>query len=427
MKPKLISGPKGIKILICPRPDSLSASLLVLVKAGTDFEKKEINGISHFLEHLFFKGTKNFPSVKILMENLDKIGSTYNAFTTHQFTGFYLKVLPEFVKDALFILTDIILHPLFPDEEIEKERKVIFEEINADNDNPITLVVDYGWQVVFGDQPAGWPVIGTKDKIAKITKKDIIKYFQERYTTKNILIVLSGRLEKEEKLIDFLKERFSSYNSKESKDYPRYKKPKDQYLEKISYREVEQAHLFLGFPLPGFFELKNRRYNFNLISIILGGKSSSRLWLKVREELGAAYYLRTGFSTYTNRSLLFLHTGINLDQLEFVLESVVEEINKLKKEGPTEEELKTAKSVLKSALFMNLEESLSLANFYGRQYLLEKKLSSPEEIIKKIDAISQKDLNKELKNLFKFKQAKLAIILPSKYQGNFAKIFKKLI
>lgn len=427
MKPKLFSGPKGLKILICNRPDNLSTSLLVLVKAGTDFEKKEVNGIFHFIEHLLFKGTKNFPSVKILMENLDKIGSSYNAFTSHQYTGFYIKVLPEFTKDAIFILSDIILNPLFPDGEIENERKVIFEEINSDNDNPRSAVIDYGWEVVFGDQPAGWPVIGTKDRIAKITKEDILKYFKKTYTTKNILIVLSGKINEEKKLIEFLKKRFSLCNSGKLKNYPYCKEPKKQYLEKISYKNVEQAHLFLGFPLPGFFKLKNRRYHYYLISIILGGKSSSRLWLKVREELGAAYYIRSSFVEYTNRSLLFIHAGLNLDKLDFILENIVEEINNLKKEGPTEEELKTAKSVLKSSLFMNLEESLNLASFYGRQYLLEQELKSPQEIIKNIDALTPKDISEELRNFFKFNQAKLAIILPKKYKINFAKIFQKLI
>ncbi len=427
MKPKIISGPGGLNILICHKPDSLSTTFLILVKAGTDLEKKNINGISHFIEHLYFKGTKNFPTPKILMENIDKIGGIFNAFTSYQYTGFYIRVLPEFDKEALFILSDIILEPLFPEEEIEKERKVIFEEINLHNDSPPSLIVDLGIQLTFGEQPAGWSILGNKKTLAKITRADILNYVKENYSTKNTLIILSGNLKRQEQLINFIKERFVAYNSKKPKAIFKFKKPKVGYQEKIYHKQVDQAHIFLGLPLPGMVELKDRRYLWYLISLILGEKPSSRLWLKIREELGAAYYLRSHFSEYTNRSLFFIHAGINLDKLNFVLETIIAEINKLKSQGVSEEELQTAKSVLKSSLFMDLEDSFNLAFFYGRQYLLEKSLISPEEIIKKIDALKIAHLQKELKNLFQFKQTKFAVILPKGHQQKFTKIFQKLI
>ncbi len=427
MKPRLVSGPKGLNILVCHKPDSLSTTVLILVRAGTDLEKKNINGISHFIEHLYFKGTKNFPTPKILMENIDKIGGVFNAFTGHQYTGFYIRVLPEFDKKALFILSDIILEPLFPEEEIEKERQVIFEEINLRNDSPPSLIVDLGIRLTFGDQPAGWSILGDKKTLAKITRLDILNYVKENYTAKNTLIVLSGYLREQEKLIKFIKERFSSYNSKKPETIFKFKKPKPGYQEKTYYKDVDQAHIFLGLYLPGVWELKDRRYLWYLISLILGEKPSSRLWLKIREELGAAYYIRSHFYEYLNRSLFFIHAGISLDKLNFVLETIIDEINKLKNQGITEDELKTAKSVLKSFLFMDLEDSLNLAIFYGRQYLLEKSLVSPEEIIKKIDALKISDIQKELKKLFNFKQTKFAVILPKGHRQKFSKIFQKLV
>ncbi len=425
MKFKIISGPKGLKIVLGHNPENLTTTSLILVNVGTDWETPSINGIAHFIEHLYFKGTKNFPNPKILLENIDKIGGKWNAFTGHEYTGFYLKVLPEYTKDALFILSDIILNPLFPEEEIEKERKVIFEEINLYQDQPARLVIDLGFQTAFGHQPAGFSILGTKETISKIKRAHIIKYVRDHYSAKNTLVVLGGRIEKEKELISFIAEKFKNYRSQK----PPSKKPTkliNEYRENIHPKKVEQAHLFLGFTLPGFKVLQDKRYILSLISVILGEMASSRLFFKIREELGAAYYIKSDFIEYTDRSLIFVHAGLNLEKLSLVLKELIEEIKKLKKEGLTESELDTAKATLKSSLFMELEESLGLARFLGAQYLLEKKIKTPAEIMKKINSIKKEDLHRELKNLFTFKQAKLALIVPPEVKFDVTEILKKL-
>ena len=426
-RPKIIIGPKGLKILIIDNPEKLSTSFLILVGAGSDWENKQNNGIFHFIEHLYFKGTKNYPNPKILMEAIDDLGGTFNAFTSCEYTGYYIKVLPEYSFSALEILSDIILNPLFPEEEIEKERNVIFEEINLHQDRPQELVAEIGNRLTFGDQPAGWSILGTKETIAKIRRDDILKTVRENYSTYNTLIVISGKIKNLKNLIDFIFKRFKEYNSQKPKVKSKFKTPAKEYKEKIIFKDVAEAHFFLGFPLSGIFQLKEKRILFHLLSTILGGKASSRLWLKIREELGAAYYIRSYFSEHTDRSLFFIHGGLNLEKLEFVFEVLVNEIVKIKNEGPTEKELETSKAVLKSGLFMDLEESLSSALFYGRQYLLEKKLETPKEIEKQIDKVKTEDLKKILKNNFTFPQAKLAIILPKKNKINFSKILKQLL
>ncbi len=427
IQPKLIQGPKGLKILLLENPNSLSTTLLVLVNVGSDWETKKKNGIFHFLEHLYFKGTKNYPNPKILMESIDNIGGTYNAFTSHEYTGYYIKVLPEYSFSALNIFTDILLNPLFPEKEIEKEKNVIFEEINLYQDSPASLVVDLGNQLTFGDQPAGWSIIGTKESVKQITRKDIVEAVNKYYSTKNTLIVLSGQISKKKKILDYIFDNFSKYNSRKPESKPKFKKPLEKYQEKIYFKDVDQAHLFLGFPLPGIFNLNKRRNFLYLISLILGEKSSSRLWLKVREELGAAYYIRSHFLEYTDRSLFFIHTGIDLNRLEIVVQAIIEEINKLKKEGPQPKELDISKAVLKSVMLRDLEDSLETAIFYGRYYLLEKKLLNLKEFIKEIEKVQIEDLKRELKGLFSFNQAKLAVILPKKYKVNFSKLIQKLV
>lgn len=423
----LINGPKGLKILICDNKESSSVSLLVLVGAGSDWENKKNNGIFHFIEHLYFKGSKNFPNAKILLEAIDDIGGSFNAFTSHEYTGYYIKVLPEYSFEALKILSDIILNPLFPEDEIERERKVIFEEINLYQDRPQDLVIELGHKLSFGDQPAGWSILGTKNTIAKINRKDILQTIADHYSSKNTIIVLSGKIENQKKIIDFIFKAFGNYNSAKPKQKPLFKIPKNQYKENILFKESEQANIFLGFPLPGIFNLKQKRLSFRLLSIILGEKASSRLWLKIREELGAAYSIKSYFSENTDRSLFFVYAGLNLDRLEDVFRALLKEIVQLKKEGPSLKELETSKAVLKSSLFMDLEESLGAAIFYGRQYILEKKIKKPQDLEREIDKVKINDLKKELNNLFSINHAKLAVILPKKSKINFKKIFQEVL
>lgn len=427
MIPKIYFGPKGLKILLIRNNESASTTFLVLVKAGTDLEKKEENGIFHFIEHLYFKGTKKYPNPKVLLEAIDEIGGSYNAFTSHQYTGYYIKVLPEYSFKALDILSDILINPLFPEEEIEKERKVIYEEINLYQDTPSSFVLDLGFSLSFGDQPAGWPILGTKKTVKNIKREQIIKKVQETYSTKNTLIVISGKILQQNKLLNLIYEKFKNYNSKTPKEKFYFKPQPNVYKEKIYHKEVEQAHVFLGFPLPGKFELKDKIYDIHLLSLILGEKSSSRLWLKIREELGAAYYLRSHFIDYINRSLFYIHAGLNLENLELILSKIVEEINKLKKESFSKNELETSKAVFKSSLFLDLDDSLTTAFFYARQYLLENKLESPKEIENKIKQRKPEDIQNQINYIFNFARLKFSAILPKKIKINFSKIFKNLL
>jgi predicted Zn-dependent peptidase len=423
---QIITGPKGLKILTLDNPNNLSTTFLILVNVGSDWENKKNNGIFHFIEHLYFKGTKKYPNSKILMETIDSLGGNFNAFTSCEYTGYYIKVLPEYSFSALEILSEIILNPLFDEQEIEKEKNVIFEEINMIKDRPHEYVLEVGNYITFGDQPAGWPIIGNKETIAKITREDILKTVNQYYSTRNTLVVVSGKLNNKKKLIEYILKIFKNYNSQKINPKPKFKSPLDKYKEKIVFKDTTEAHLFLGFPLPGLFKLNKKRLILFLLSIILGGKTSSRLWIKIREELGAAYYIRSYFSEHSDRSLFFIHAALNLDRLETIFTEIIKEIALFKKTGPQEKELETSKAILKSNLFMDLEESLSTAIFYGRQLLLEKKIKTPDQISKEIAQIQINDF-KNVNNIFNFNKAKLALILPEKYKINFSKIIKKIL
>lgn len=425
---KVFQGVKGLKILVNNMHEAMSTSFIIFVKVGVDNEVKKNNGISHFIEHLYFKGTKNFPNPKSLLEEIDKMGGMYNAFTTYQYTGFYIKVLPQFSEKAIFLLNDILVNSLFDKDEIDKERQVIFEEINMYNDDPSQLVVDFGYRLTFGDQPAGWPILGSKDSLQNISRDNIIDYIKNNYSFKNTFIVISGKILNLNSLLKIINENFKNYNDKKTKPTIAFKSPLLKYQESIAVKKVDQAHIFISWPLPGLKKLQNKKYLFALLSLIVGGKSSSRLWLKVREELGAAYYLRSYFTAYSNRSLFAIHSGISLDKLTNVLENIVKEINNLKKFNITDSEFILAKTVVESDLFLRLEDSFSSGMFYGKQLLEEDKISTPAEIIKRIKSISVNDLKKIINNLFTYRNLKFTAILPEFYKDHsFSKIFKKLV
>ena len=417
---------KGLKTLICRNDNSFSTSCLVLVKTGTDWERKRINGIAHFLEHLYFKGTKNFPNFRILSENIEKMGGTFNAFTFYEYTGFYIKVLPDYTKDALFILNDIILNPLFPEEEIEKERKVVLEEINMNQDDPKRLILDLGVNLIYGDQPAGWPVLGTKESILNISRKDILNFMKKNYSRKNTLIVVSGKIKNEKEILESIKKYFANYENRKLSKKIKFKKPKNFYQEKIYNKKVEQAHIFIGFPSKGFVDLKDKVFDFSLFSDALGGRASSRLFIKLREELGACYYVFSSFNDFTNRSFLQIRSGLNSQLIKEYIEEIVNELVKIKKGGFNKEELEISKNQFKSSLSFNLEDSYSLGLFYGIRYLFKNKIETPLEIYKKIDSVKEDNLKKIANEIFRFNNTKFVIIAPEGFKASFSKIFEKL-
>ncbi|MFH7882613.1 MAG: pitrilysin family protein, partial [Candidatus Aenigmatarchaeota archaeon] len=210
-KPSLHQLSNGLKVLLYNSFNLTTNSILVLVKTGTDYEDKKNNGISHFLEHIFFKGTKNFPSPQALGFELDKIGAEYNAFTSYEYTGYYIKTLPEYFERGIYLMSDLLINPLFNEEEIEKEKNVILEEINFHKDNPIALIFDETLKTCYGDQPAGWSILGREEVIKKINSEKIKNYFKKHYSSKNSLIVIAGNFDKN-KILKTLEKYFKNYN-----------------------------------------------------------------------------------------------------------------------------------------------------------------------------------------------------------------------
>ena len=411
----------GLRIITVPMRNTNAVTVLVLVGTGSKYEKKEINGISHLLEHMYFKGTKKKPSTVAIAETLDKIGGIYNAFTSEEFTGYFAKVDANHFEIALDWVSDIFLNSLLPEVEIKKEKGVIIEEINMYQDHPISYVQVLWSKLLYGDQPAGWPVAGEKESVNRIERADLVNYMKSQYAANSTIICVAGKIE-ETTAVKKIKKYFSKINATQ----PKSKLPVLEKQSKPSIllypRQTDQTHLCLG--VRGYNIFHSQKYVLELLAIILGGMMSSRLFEEIRTKLGIAYYIQTSVSAETDSGYLVTQAGIDNKNVEKAILTILKEYKKISQIKVPAKELKKARDCIKGKTILELESSDAQASFYGLQELLEKEILTPEEIFKKIDKVSQDDILKVAKDIFKPEKLNLALIGPFKDKSRFQRLLK---
>ena len=401
-------------------PKSLAATFLVLVEAGSKYENKEINGISHFLEHMCFKGTKKRPSALAISSEMESLGAVYNAFTGNEATGYFAKVGADKIDNALDIISDMYINPLFEEKEIEKEKGVIIEEINMYEDLPMRKVHENLTELVYGDQPAGWPIAGKKEGVLAINRERLINYRKNHYVPGATTIVVAGdfnekqMLKKIEKVFGVIPKSLKSGKNKVTE-------VQSKPMVSLETKKSDQTHLVLGFR--SFDTFDKRRYILGVLCDILGGGMSSRLFQKVREELGAAYYVNCGNSAYTDHGLLAISAGVDNTKVEIVIKAILGEINKIKKTEISKAELDKSKNHIIGRLMIGLETSDAVAEFYGDQEIFKEKILTPEQLIKKIKSVSAKDIKKVANDIFKNSGLNLALIGPFENKTQFERGF----
>ena len=406
---KKIVFPDGLRVIFAPRKDDVATTVLVLVEAGSKYETKKINGLSHFLEHMCFKGTTKRPRAIQISSALDGLGAEYNAFTSQEWTGYFAKVEKRKAETALEIISDLYLNPIFDPAEMEKEKGVVIEEINMYEDLPPRKVHDLFMSVLYGDQPAGWDIAGSKEVIRRLTQNDLLKYRKAHYVAKATVIVVAGAFEPErfKKLIE---QNFSSVETgKKSGKVPtveRQAKPMIKFQEKTS----DQTHLVLG--CRTFSISDPRRYALEALSDVLGGGMSSRLFEKIRNELGAAYYVKADAELFSDHGYFAVAAGVDHAKLEIVVKAILEEMSRLAGEVVSEDELQRAKDHLTGRLLLGLETSDALATYYGGQEVLKEEIVTPEELIRNIQAVRAEDIRHLAKSIFINKGLNLALIGP---------------
>ncbi len=406
---KKIRLENGLRIITVPSKGTQTVTVLVLVGTGSKYEKKEENGISHFLEHMYFKGTKKRPSSLEVAEALDKVGGIYNAFTSQEYTGYFAKVSKEHFNLALDWVSDIFLNSTLPEKEIEKERGVIIEEINMRKDHPMEHVQVLWQKVLYGDQPAGWDIAGTVETVSRISRKDLIKYRDTHYVASNTIVCLAGNFN--ERLgVEKVKKYFSKIRIGKSREKPKVieKQNKPEIL--FEKRDTDQTHICLG--VRGFNLFDERRYVQEILGLILGGMMSSRLFEKIRTKLGIAYYIETEAFSDPDTGYLVTRAGLSNEKLEEGISEILKEYKKIKRDGVSKYELKKAKDYIKGKINILLESSDAKASFFAFQEILEKKISTPKEIFAKIDKVSRNDILKLAREIFKPEKLNLALIGP---------------
>ena len=411
----------GLRIITVPMKNTQAVTVLVLVGAGSKYETKDINGISHFLEHMFFKGTEKRPNKLTIAETLDRVGGIYNAFTGREYTGYFAKVDLKHFELAVDWVSDIFLNSKIEKQEIDRERGVILEEINMYLDTPMLYIEDLWEKLLYGDQPAGWLNIGRKEIVRKLKREQFLDYLESHYTAKNTIVCLAGNINSrtiEEKIKDY----FKNIRKTAPKEKPKVieKQTKPQCL--VQFKKTDQTHLVLG--ARGYDLFSSEKYAQALLATILGGNMSSRLFMSVREEKGLAYYIKTSLENYTDTGYLVTSAGIRNEKIEEAIILILKEYKKMKNKKIKKSELQKAKDYLKGTLSLSLESSDAQASFYTGQELLTQKILTPGEQSKKIDQVTQNDILKVARDIFTPEKLNLALIGPFKEKTKFQKLLK---
>ena len=400
--------PNGLRVVSVPM-DTKSIAVLVLIGAGSRYEDKQENGIAHFLEHMMFKGTKNRPSALLLAQELEGMGAAYNAYTAKDQTGYWIKAAAHHKEKLLDILSDMTLHSLLSSEEIEREKGVITEEINMYEDMPIRKIGSIYEELLYGDTPLGRDIAGTKETVLSFKRNDFTAYMDRFYRPNHAVVVIAGARGISQ---DEAERYFGAWQQQPVSSFDLQKESQSKPQIRINAKKTEQTHLCLGFRAFGLAD--PRRYVLGLLSVVLGGGMSSRLFHEVRERRGLAYYIRTSTSKYQDVGNLVAQAGIDHRKVEEAVKVIQEEYYKMSKKntGITEEELKRAKEFVKGHFILSLEDSHEVASLMAESLILEGRIRTPEEIISGIDAVNTEEVTLLAGELFTPGRINLAGIGP---------------
>jgi predicted Zn-dependent peptidase len=395
----------GVRIVLENIPTVRSVAIGVWIGTGSRNENPQTNGISHFLEHMFFKGTKT-RSAKEIAESFDSIGGQVNAFTSKEYTCYYAKVLDTHAQFALDVLADMFFNSTFVEEELNKERNVVLEEIKMYDDTPDDIVHDLLSRAIYGDHPLGYPILGTEETLNTFTGSTLKDYIHNRYTPENVVISIAGNVS--DKFILEVEKYFGSYEGGDSSIIENIPVFQSNHLSRK--KETEQAHLCLGFE--GLKIGHEDVYSLIILNNILGGSMSSRLFQEVREQRGLAYSVFSYHSAYQDNGVVTVYGGTGAKQLDVLYETIQETLEKLKQDGITDKELNNSKEQLKGSLMLGLESTNSRMSRNGKNELLLKRHRSLDEIIEQIDQVTKQSVDGMATSVFTDKYS-VSLISPN--------------
>jgi len=409
----------GLRILTVPMQGTQTATVLLMVNVGSRFEKENQAGLSHFIEHMFFKGTKKRPTAQSISEELDAVGGEFNAFTSKDKTAFYAKVDAKHINTAFDVLADMFLNSKIEQEEINRESGTILQELSMYEDDPRRTVNDELEKLLYGKDPLGREIIGYKETIANFKRKNFMDYMKEYYVARETIVCVAGRFD-EKKIISEAKSYFGNFNKgRENKSNEVIEKQKNPQV-RIKFKKTDQTHVIIA--SRAYRQNHKDRYALSLLSIILGGNMSSRLFIEVRERRGLAYSVHTGVEVYKDCGYIATQAGVEHGKLEKTIDVVLTEYKKIAAEIVSEKELKKAKEYVKGKGVMGFEASEEVAMFFIDQEFHRDRILTLKEVFAKIDAVTVLDIQRVAKDVFQNKKLNCAIIGPHKNNKKIEKI-----
>ena len=396
MQSEMTTLKNGLRIITSSRPQTETVSLGIWVKTGAAYEKQEVNGISHFLEHMAFKGTNKRNALQI-SEEIEDVGGQSNAYTSREFTAFYCKMLKGDTELAVDVLTDILQNSTFPEDELVKEREVVVQEIKQTIDTPDDIVFDYFQETAFPDQAIGRSILGSKENVRSFTREKLNNYIATNYAAENIIVCAVGNIE-HNAFVNMVESRMGGFRSKTNFTPDRQHYEGGFFMEP---RDIEQVHVALGFK--GFRYCSENYYPSILFSTLFGGGMSSRLFQEIREKRGLVYTVYSFTASHTEDGLFGIYAGTGAKDLKNLLPVVVDEIRKVCNDKVTEKELVRAKNQLKASMLMSLESSSATAEVLARQMLIFDRIIPIDEMVERIEKVTLDDIQNTARTIFSSK------------------------
>jgi predicted Zn-dependent peptidase len=408
----------GVRIVLAPMPQAQSVTVALMYAAGSRYETRETNGIAHFAEHMFFKGTESRPSSRDIAGEIDAIGGEFNAFTGKEYTGYYVRAAAEHRDTALDVLVDMLRHSKFEAEEIEREKGVIIEEMNMYFDTPRDYIGGVYEDLLYGDQPLGWDIIGRKETVRGATRDEFIEYIDRWYKPERLVVGIGGKIDGD--VLEAIEQHLGDLEPAETGEPDPVSANGNGSRVRVHTKPSDQAHIALG--VPSYPITHPDRYALQLLATVLGGGMSSRLFTEVRERRGLAYYVFGTNHSYTDAGSLYAQAGVDINRIDDAVSTVAAELGKIAEEAVPADELEKARNFAKGRFVLQLENPHGLIMYGLRKEVLERQTVDPAEVLAELDKVTGDDVQRVAGDLIDSKRLRLALIGPFDDAERFEKL-----
>jgi len=411
----------GITLITVPVEGTKAATILAMFPVGSRYENPKISGISHFVEHMLFKGTEKRKSAQDISRTLEAVGADYNAFTYKDYTGYYVKIDGTKQEMAFDLLSDMIFKSVILAAEAEKEKGAIVEELRMYEDNPMMAIDLLSDKLVFKNNTLGWDIGGSEKTVREMTREELWSYYQQHYSPRNMVLVVAGAVPKQKRLAELMRYFESHTSPPHATDLRFYQKKFSPFVwpkanlpwadrVAVEERKVDQAHVIMNFP-----GLKNNhpdRYALAVLLNILGGGMSSRLFVEVREKRGLAYMVKTSASAFRDVGLCYVQAGLDPARLGEAAKVIKQELQKIAREPVSEVELEDAKNNIAGRTALHMEDSSAQAEWFAKQFLFSPTVQTPDQFLLKLKSVSRAQVQRLAKQLLVWERMRLAVIGP---------------